>query len=294
MSWERYYIPKTAKEALHFLEENRGDACLIAGGTDLILQIRAREVSFKALVDLSEVKELSYITKEDGWIKIGSLTTHSEIATSKIVKEKARVLAEAAGSIGSPQIRSVGTIGGNVISAQPAADTTIALFALDARVRFLTNEGEGTKPINEIFLGVGKSAINPTKEIVTAFEFKVPDKNEATAFVRHAKRKALALPIINLGVWVKIDKDCRKFEDVRIALGPMAPVPLRATNTEAVLKGAPLKENVIKEANESLVKEITPRDSIRGSAYYKKEMAKVMLRRAISSALRDLGGGISG
>jgi aerobic carbon-monoxide dehydrogenase medium subunit len=293
MYYEKYYVPKTVQEALNFLEESKGDGRLIAGGTDLMLQLKKREVSVKVLVDLSDIQELSFITEENGWIKIGPATTHSQIAASSILKEKARVLAEAAGSVGSPQIRNVGTIGGNVVSAQPAADTTIALLALDAQVRCLTKKGSEVRPLGELFLAAGKSALDPTSEIVTAFEFKAPGKNEATSFMRHAKRKALALPIINLGLWLKVDENVRVCEDVRIAMGPMAPVPVRAASAEAALKGASLNEKALKEAAETLEKDINPRDSLRGGAYYKKEMAKVMLRRAIARALKDLGGEVS-
>jgi carbon-monoxide dehydrogenase medium subunit len=123
-----YYIPQTVEEALSLLQENEGSARLIAGGTDLMLQLRAQKIETKALVDLTKISSLSYIVEEDGWLKIRALTTHAELAASPLTQAKALVLAEAAASIGSPQIRSVATIGGNVISAQPAADATIALL----------------------------------------------------------------------------------------------------------------------------------------------------------------------
>lgn len=290
MDYEKYYLPATVEEAAYLLRENRGNARLIAGGTDLVLQLKERKINTKVLVDLSALKELKGITENDGWITIGSMTTHQQIADSGIIREKARVLAEAAQSIGSPQIRNVGTIGGNVVNAQPAADATIALMALDARARILTNQGEITKPVGELFLSAGQSAIDPTSEILLSFHIKTPGAREATSFMRMAKRKALALPIVNTGVWLKLDQTLRKFEDIRIALGPMAPVPVRAINTEAVLKGAPLQQTVLLQAMATLEKEINPRDSIRGSAFYKKEMAKVLLKRAILSAVEDLGG----
>ena len=258
-----------------------------------MLQIREREIKVNALVDLSGIKALSNIVEEDGWIKIGALTTHAQLALSPLIRGKAGLLAEAAGFIGSPQIRSVATIGGNVISAQPAADTTIALLALDACVRYVNKNGEYKETLKNIFLSPGKSLLDPTREIVTGFEFRVPGPNEATAFMRHAKRKALALPIINLGVWIQVDNDRSKFEDIRIALGPMGPVPFRPNNAENILKGAPCQERVIQVAMKALAEEVSPRDSIRGSAAYKKEMAKVMLKRALANALKDLGGMIS-
>jgi carbon-monoxide dehydrogenase medium subunit len=288
-----YYHPATLDEAISILKTHNGEARLLAGGTDLVLQLRERKVKAKALIDLGSIADLNYIKEEDGWIKIGSMTTHKEIALSGVIMEKACVLADAARSIGSPQIRNVGTIGGNVVTAQPAADATIALMALDARAHILTSQGEIIKPLGELFLGAGKSAVDPTSEILLSFEFKASGDREATAFMRHAKRKALALPIVNVGVWVKADETLNSFAGVRIALGPMAPVPVRATNAEAVLKGAPFKQRVLKDAMLALEKEITPRDSIRGSAQYKKEMAKVLTARAIIKAVKDLGGEVS-
>jgi len=293
MYCEEYFQPGTVNEALSILRDKKGGARLIAGGTDLVLQLRERIVNTKALVDLGTIKELTTITESDGWIKIGSMVTHKDLATSSVIQTKARVLADAARSIGSPQIRNIGTIGGNVINAQPAADTTIALMALDASARILTEQGEILRPIDQLFLSAGKSLVDPTSEILMSFEFRLPGQNEATAFTRHAKRKALALPIVNVGVWVKAANTLDSFEAVRIALGPMAPVPVRAGNAENALKGMPFKQGMIKEAISALEKDVNPRDSIRGSAYYKKQMAKVLALRAIVQAVTELGGEIS-
>ncbi len=290
MYWDNYYSPQTVAEAIKLLDENEGRARIIAGGTDLMLQIRSQEISVNTLVDLSEIKSLCNVVEEDGWIKIGALTTHAQLAASPLIQREARVLAEAAASIGSPQIRNVATIGGNVVNAQPAADTVIALLALDARVNYLNSKGEHEKQVNEIFVSPCKSLLDPTREIVTSFKFKSLGKNEATAFMRHAKRKALALPTVNLGVWIRVNDTINIFEEVRIALGPMGPVPCCSKVAEQILKGAPCEEGTIQKAMEALAQEVTPRDSIRGSAAYKKEMIKVMLKRALASALKDLGG----
>ena len=292
MGWEKYYRPSTAVEAVALLTENQGEARVLAGGSDLMLQLRENEMTTNSLVDLSSVKELQQITEEQGWIKIGAMVTHQQIASSKLVSEKARVLQQAAQSVGSPQIRNIATIGGNVVNAQPAADTTIALLVLDAKVRILTKEGEISKSIDQLFLGPGKSAVDPAREIVLGFEFRTTGNLETTVFKRHAKRKALALPIVNLGVWVKSDETVSKFEDIRIAMGPMAPVPLRITHAEALLKGAPFNVSMIKEAILTVESELKPRDSIRGSAFYKRELAKVLLIRALIEAVKDLGGEI--
>ncbi len=289
--WETYYQPKTADEALDILTSNQGQARIVAGGTDMMLLLKTGKVKAKALVDITNLEELKFITEENGWIKIGALVTHNQLAVSSLLREKARVLVEAAESIGSPQIRNVGTIGGNVANAQPAADTSVALTALDARVWVKTVRGKEIKPISEMFLGVGKSAIEPTEEFITAFEFKSPEENETTAFIRHAKRKALAMPILNMGLWLKASIDS-KVQDIRIVAGPMATVPLRLLRAEKTLKESTLTNKLLKKAGEIAALEVNPRSSIRGSAYYKKEMIKVFLKRAVISAFSDLGGEI--
>lgn len=292
MTWEKYYRPQTAAEALNLLLESKGNARVVAGGTDLMLQVRKRQFNPKGLVDLSRVEELRRISENGNVLSIGSMVTHQELAESKLIREKARALADAARSVGSPQIRRVGTIGGNVVNAQPAADTTIALMAFDAQARVLTAQGEQTRPLAELFRGPGQSAVDPTAEIVLGFEFPSPDKLVGTAFRRLAKRQALALPIVNVAVRVQADQSVSRFDDVRMALGPMAPVPLRAVAGEEALKGTPLAAASVEAALAATAKEINPRDSIRGSALYKRKMVLILLKRALMAAVTDLGGEI--
>jgi CO/xanthine dehydrogenase FAD-binding subunit len=181
-----------------------------------------------------------------------------------------------------------------VVNAHSAADTAIALTALNARARIKALEHEEEKPLSELYTGVGKSFVDPTKEIIAEFIIETPGENEATAFMRHAKRKALVLPILNLGVWLKTNNSKNAIEDIRIALGPMDFKPLRALETENMLKGQSLTEKTIKAAQQIIAKEVKPLDSMQGSASYKTEMAKVFLARAIIEAVSDLGGKIDG
>lgn len=294
MYWENYYLPETVEDVLKHLKESNGNARIMAGGTDLMLLVSKGIVKTEGIIDIDNVKELKYIREEGKSIKIGALTTHSQLAQSALLQKKAKVLAKAASCVGSPQIRNLGTIGGNIVNAHSAADTAVALTALDAKARIKGLEREEEKPLAELYTGVGKSFVDSTKEIITEFVFETPSENEATAFMRHAKRKALALPILNLGVWLKTNSSKNIIEDIRIALGPMDYKPLRALTTENMLKGQPLTENTIKSAQETIVKEIKPRDSFQGSASYKTEMVKVFLARAIVEAVSDLGGKIDG
>jgi carbon-monoxide dehydrogenase medium subunit len=292
--WENYYLPETVDEVLKHLKDSNGNTRIMAGGTDLMILVRKGMVKTQGIIDIGNIKELKYIREEGKYIKIGALTTHSQLAESALLKKKARVLALAAGCVGSPQIRNAGTIGGNIVNAHSAADTAIALTALNAQARIKGPEGEKEKPLSELYTGVGKSFVDPTKEIITEFVFETPGENESTAFMRHAKRKALALPILNLGVWLKTNSGKNILEDVRIAVGPMDYKPLRAVETENMLKGQPLTEKTLKSAQETIIKEIKPRDSFQGRAAYKTDMVKVFLARAIVEAVGDLGGRIDG
>lgn len=292
MYWENYYLPETVEEVLKQLKDSNGNARIMAGATDLTIQVRQGVVKTKEIIDLGNVKELNYIKEEGNLIKIGAMATHTQLAESELLLKKAKVLAIAASRVGSPLIRNVGSIGGNVVNAHSGADTAVALTALNAKAIVKGPEGQVEKMMPELYLGAGKSFVDPTKEILAEFVFDTPGENEATAFLRHAKRKALALPILNLALWLKTNSTKDVIEDVRIAMGPMDYRPLRALETENILKGQPLTQKTIKAAQEMIVKEIKPRDSFQGSAAYKFEMAKVFLARAIAEAVSDLGGKI--
>lgn len=289
MTWDDYYLPTTGMEAVEILAEYRGAARIIAGGTDLMVQHRSEPLNVEALVDIGRIPDLQVIKEQEGRVFVGSAVTHRELADSPLLQEKGRVLCQAARTVGSPQIRNVGTVGGNVVTAQPAADAVIALVALDAVAHITAKNEEVTRPIGNIFLGPGKCAVDPSRELVTSFSFLAPGPGEKSIFVRFARRESLALPLVNLGLWLKTAQDGLLIEDIRIAAGPMGPVPFRAIKTETLLKGARLNEDVLEEAALSIGEEVNPRDSFRGGALYKKKMVGVFLKRAIKAALEGEG-----
>lgn len=289
MTWENYYMPLTTGEAIELLVEKQGKARIIAGGTDLMVQHRSDPLNVRALIDIGRIPGLKEIREDSGRIYIGASVTHSQIVNSGLLKKKGRVLVEAARTVGAPQIRNVGTVGGNVVNAQPAADTAIALTALDARIHILSGDGEFEKPVIDTFLGPGKSCIDPSKELVTAFSYPIPGPGERSCFARLARRESLALPIVNLGLWLCLEEDDHILKDIRIAVGPMSTVPFRARETEALLKGVLLDKAVIEKAGQSISDEVTPRDSFRGSADFKKQMIGVILKRSLESALEGKG-----
>lgn len=280
---EEYLFPKSVEEALELLERYGGDARIIAGGTDLVLQLKRGEVRARVLVDITRIPEIKGIKEEDGYIWIGATTTHQEVAESPLIQNKAGLLAKACRSLGSLQIRNVGTIGGNLVNAMPAADSVIALVALDAEVEVVGKGGTRWIPVTQFHRDVGECCINPCFELVRGVRFRPLEENEGSSFQRLARRRALILPILNVGVVVGWDEG--KFVKAAIAIGPVSPVPFRARKAEEFLKGAPISLESIEEASRLAQEEAQPRSSLlRGSAEYRKDMVKVLVRRALMEA----------
>lgn len=289
LHWEKYFRPQNIPEALKILEEFQGQARLLAGGTDLILQIRKRETEPKVLVDITRIPGLGEIKLEDGVIRIGALVTHTQVAQSPLLREKALALSEGASQLGSPQIRNLGTVAGNIVSGQPGADTTIPLLALDATVKVMSKQGERTVPMTEFFLDTGKTVVDSTREMVTEIFFSPLAGDESSVSLRLARRKALALPILTVSVVVSADVKQKKFNHVRIALGPVAPTPFRPREAEQMLASASIANGVMREAARKAAQESNPRTSLlRGSEEYRREMVANLVERGIRRGLERL------
>ena len=282
--WNEYLFPVSVKEALEMLNAHKGDARIIAGGTDLVVQLQEGIKSTKCLVDITRLKELKIIEMQGDTVRIGAAVTHAEIASSPIIRKLAMVLAEAAISVGSPLIRNQGTLAGNMINAQPAADTAVALFSLNATVEIATSKGIKNIAIEKLYEGIGKSKINSTAEIATAIHFKVPKGTCGSSFQRIAQRKAMALPMLNTAVVVTIKN--KIFNEVMITIAPVAHLPFRASKAENALRGSAINLDAITKAAELAANEVQPRDSLlRGSAEYRREMVKVLVRKGINQAV---------
>jgi len=295
MHWQHYQVMTSVQETVHRLAESSGKARVVAGGTDLIVQMLEMDAEEESLtlLDISRIEEMRDIQEYDSYILIGAAVTMAELAASPVIQAKARALGQGASWLGSPQIRTVATIGGNVVSAQPAADTSIPLVALGAEACIVSPDGEQHIPVEALFQGVGRSTINPSWEVIT--HFRVPlsrAEQHASAMGRLTKRKVFTLPQLSVAVWLEVDENTDRISQARIALGPVAPTPLRPKNAEEVLAGAPLRwENVNKAA--ALAREDShPRNSLRGGVPYRKDMAEVLTRRALVDALSQLDKGL--
>lgn len=284
-----YHFPTTIEEAITVLRAHAGRARIIAGGTDLMLQVKEGKQQVKTFVDITRIPELNGIRAlDDGWIWVGATTTHRQAWESALIQERAAVLAEACRAVGALQIQNVGTLGGNVVNGMPAADGSIALVALSAQAEVVNQQGRQWLDIEEVFSRPGLCKIEPTAELLAGFRFQGLGRRAGSAFERLARRRALSLPILNCGVAVRLNESGDHFHEVAIALGPVAPIPFRARQAEAMLAGAPVSEEAIRAAAEKAMQESEPRSNIlRASREYRKEMVAVLTRRALQRAVEQ-------
>ena len=287
---KKYFQPRSIPEALRILRELNGSAKVIAGGTDVIPQLRRGDSTVETLVDITRLPGLDHITMDGEWVRVGGLVTHEQLCSSPLIRQRAGLLAEGAGAVGSPQIRNVATVAGNLVSAEPAADTAIPLLALNGIVKIVSSQNTREVPLTEFFLGKGETVIDSRREIMTEIRFPALKKNQGGCYLRLSKRKALSLPILAVGCVVAVDPTNSVIEEARIAMGPVAPVPFRASRTEAALCGRLVSVEILEMATQIAFEESSPRSSLlRGSHEYRKEMVKVLVRRGLSHALREAG-----
>ncbi|MDR9757982.1 MAG: FAD binding domain-containing protein [Thermacetogeniaceae bacterium] len=279
-----YYIPKSIADTLALLKDNNGRARIIAGGTDLVLDHQAEKITADAFIDISNIDELKKIECSDGYISIGAAVTHNQVARSQLIQEHAIALAQAARAVGSLQIRNIATVVGNVVNAQPAADTAVALVALGAEAEINSFSEVEYVPVEDMYAGLGKSTVDSTSQLVTRIRFAVPERNQGTAFVRLCQRKALALPMLCVAAMVSLKDD--KFEWVRLVMAPVGPKPIRAAKAEEMLKGSPVTDEVIEKAAQLALENANPRSSlVRGSREYRMGVLPVLIKRALVAAV---------
>ncbi len=290
---EEYLRPTTVDEALQALAAYRGQARIVAGGTDLVLQMQRGEQSAHCLVDISGLAELRGIALNGGTITIGAATTHAELAASPLIRRHAAALAQAAGEVGSAQIRNVATIGGNVVNAQPAADTALALLALDAEAEIVRLDGSAWVALADLYEGPGRSRVDSRSELLSAFRFRtVPQSaglRSGSSYRRLGKCKSIALPVLCAAAVVRLEED--RFVSAAIALGPVAPRPTRAAEAEAWLAGRPVAAEAIAQAAALAQAESHPRDSLlRCSAEYRETMVAALVRNVLERAVASAQG----
>jgi carbon-monoxide dehydrogenase medium subunit len=284
--WNEYQKPMTIDEALGVLSAAQGSTAVVAGGTDLLLDIRqGRHPTVETMVDIAGVDEMCGIKEDGDQIYVGAAVTHNEIVHSDLLKEHAECVVEGCGLIGGPQVRNVATIGGNVAHALPAGDGTISLLAMNTEVQIASPEGRRWEPLEAIFAGPGKPTFDRSRELVVGFRFDKAQPGEASAFHRIMRPQGVAIAILNMAAWVKLD-DSGKLVDVRISAGPAGPRPFRAHQTEADLKGKVYNEDAFEAACKVLDGEVSLRTSAhRATKEYRHKMLPVLLKRVMDTAV---------
>lgn len=294
--WKEYHTPTTLLHALELLRAHGPRARVIAGGTDLILDMGSEEERGPdILVDVTHIEGMDAIHARDEHIVIGASVTHAQIEKSGLLQEHAACLVESCGVVGGPQVRNVATIGGNVAHALPAADGTIGLLALDAEaeVSFLAGSQVERRwqPLLSLFAGPGRNTLEPG-QLVSAFRFARRGECEASAFDRIMRPQGVALPILGLAAWLRVASDGRRVDAARIAIGPAGPIPFRASDAEALLcAGRPFDAALLEEAIAAAGAQVRLRTSRhRASSDYRREMLAVLLRRVLVRAFQRAGG----
>ena len=295
--WNDYKMPTTVDEALRWLAHYAGEARIIAGGTDLLIDLQHVEKGehpLAALVDVTAVTEMTQIAEKDGYIHIGAAVTHTSIVESYLIEQRATCLVESCGVVGGPQVRNVGTLGGNVAHALPAGDGTTSLVALDAEAEVAWHDGRREwLPITRAFKGPGQSALDSTRDVLVGFRFRPCTEREATAFKRIMRPQGVALPVLGCAVWVRLDESREYYADVRICIGPVDRVPVRITDTENALRGQVTSEAVLDNAIRVARSTLHPRTSkYRATAEYRDHMIETLLRQALPLAVERARTGI--
>ena len=284
-SWEHYLRPGSLEEALAILVEAGGSARIVAGGTDLLLDIQqGRHPPVNSLVDVTRIPEMQAIAATHDEIYLGAAVTHTTIVGDPLLLENAGCLVEACGLIGGPQVRNVATIGGNVAHALPAGDGTIALLALQAQAQIASADGRKWVDLEELFRGPGQTTFDRAREILVGFRFKMRRPGETNAFRRIMRPQGVAIAILNMAIWLRRPAGSI-VEDIRLAVGPARPRPLRARQTEAVLRGRELSGDVVGQATDVLLREAHLRTSPhRATVEYRRHLIGVLLRRTLTAA----------
>ena len=284
--FKEYLQPTTIKQAVDGLKNTSGSVAVIAGGTDLLLEIRqGRHQPVDCLIDVSGIPEMQEISQEGDYIYLGAGVTHKKIISNPLLVEHAQCVVEGCGLIGGPQVRNIATIGGNVSHALPAGDGTISLLALDTEVQITSSKGEKWSPLIDLFAGPGKVTFDRNQELVTGFRFRSKGPREGSAFHRVMRPQGVAIAILNMAAWVKLGKQ-ETFAEIRLSCGPAGPKPFRAYKTEEFLKGKNWDETTFQEAARLLGEEVSLRTSAhRATKEYRHKLLPVLVRNVIDKAL---------
>lgn len=276
-------VARDSRHAVSLLAEHGASAKILAGGTDLLVDLKFASRAPAVLVDISRAQDLKGITITDEGLRIGALATHTEIMRSPVIREIFPALVDAAHTIGAVQTRNLGTLGGNLTTCVPSMDSGPTLVALDAMVTIAGANGRRQMPLTEFFVAPRKTVLKPDELLV---EIVIPKNNfhKPVHFLKFGLRKGQALALVNVAAAVWVDRKKQTFTEPRIALGAVAPTVIRAPLAEAYLEGRALSKDAMAEAGRIAASEAKPITDFRASAEYRRELIAVLTRRALENA----------
>jgi carbon-monoxide dehydrogenase medium subunit len=277
MNQFKYISPENKEEALKILKEEEVNACIVAGSTNVLPDIKVKKLSPKILVDITAIEELRGIDKEKDKICIRPLTTITELTNSELILKEGKILIQAAQEFADPLVRNNATIGGNLVTASPAADMAVPLLTLDALIKIESVMRKREVKLKDFFLGPGKTVLHDD-EMIVGIEFEQSDINKNGYFIKLGQRKAMAIAIAGLALNLEVKQN--KIIQIRIAMGSVAPTPIRLTATEEFLKDKEINNKLVEEAMDRVREEVEPISDIRASAEYRRYISGILFKRA--------------
>ncbi len=284
------YVPENLTDTLQYLDSHQSDIQLIANGSDIINRIQRRQLDTKVLVDISGLKEFNYVKKEGGMVRIGALTTISDLIASPIIDSEHEVFREVAAKFGGPSITNVATVGGNICAASSSEDLLPVLLILDAQLRVRSKHGERVIRLEDFLKGKRQIDLKPNEILVEAM-FQAIDDQSACSFEKLGMRNSLIIAFVSSAVYLKLDKETKRVNEIRIAFNRVTGrIPGRAKRTEEVLRGKMLGEEAVKDAVSTLKSELKLSSDFRVSAEYRTDVAPALFRRALKRCAENLLG----
>ncbi|RLA75972.1 MAG: xanthine dehydrogenase family protein subunit M [Deltaproteobacteria bacterium] len=280
-----YFSPKTLEEAWSLLERYGREAELLAGGTDLLVAMKKGKKSPRYLIGIKSLSELDFIEYDGELLRIGALATLQSVADASVVQERFGLLATACRKVGTPQVRNMGTLVGNICNAGPSQDTVPSLLVLGAKVKAVSSKGYRLIPLESFFRGPFETVLEDG-EMVTEVQIPTPPPHSAGCYRWMTKRTTVDETLVGVAVLVVADPTYERCEDARIALCSVAPTPFRAKRAEALLRGKGIDEGLLEEVGRTAAEETRPR----GRAEYRKLLTSLLVRKALTEAWKSLKG----
>ena len=287
-----YWAAPGLDEALSEIDLHRADAKVIAGGTDLVLNMKKKTILPRRVISIHNIDELDFVQPDDSGVRIGALTKHADLAANPFLKHRIPILCEAVGLIGSWQIRNVGTIGGNLCNASPAADSAPPLLALNAQLILASKTAEKKIALESFFTGPGATTL-ASNQILKEIVIELPKQPAAGCYLKLRRRKAVDVSLAGVAFQAETGSDGKTLAKVGIALGGVAPTPIRVPQAEAILVGLTLDEAVTKvsECAGLAAQAARPIDDVRATASYRLTIVDVFLHQCAQNVLRTLNNG---